>query len=119
MEWQAGAGGVRSFVVDPAALGMAPARPEELKGGDPATNAAAVRAVLSGAHGAHRDIVLLNAAAALVVVGDVPDLAEGLQRAAESVDSGAAAGCLEGLVHLSQAEAGKAVKAGAEEGPAR
>ena len=49
IEWWAGAGGLRSFVVDPVALGLSPARPEELKGGDPAYNAAATRAVLSGA----------------------------------------------------------------------
>jgi anthranilate phosphoribosyltransferase len=108
VEWRAGAGGLRSFVVDPAAFGLAPARLEELKGGDPATNAAATRAVLSGVRGPHRDIVLLNAAAALVVVGQAADLVEGMHRAAESLDSGAAAATLDRLVTLSQSEAAKA-----------
>ena len=63
--------------------------------------------MLSGAPGPHRDIVLLNAAAALVVVGHAADLAEGLHRAAESVDSGVAATALNRLVSLSQAEAAK------------
>jgi anthranilate phosphoribosyltransferase len=107
VEWRAGEDRLRSFVVEPTALGLAPARLEELKGGDPATNAAAAREVLSGAHGAHRDIVLLNAAAALVVVGDAADLEEGMTRAGESIDSGAAAGCLARLVSLSRSEAGK------------
>jgi anthranilate phosphoribosyltransferase len=108
VEWRAGAGGLRSFVVDPAALGLPPARLEELKGGDPATNAAATRAVLSGARGPHRDIVLLNAAAALVVVGQAADLTGGMHQAAESLDSGAAAATLHRLVSVSQSEAAKA-----------
>jgi anthranilate phosphoribosyltransferase len=107
VEWRAGAAELRSFVVDPADLGLAPARLEELRGGGPAANAAATRAVLAGTPGPHRDIVLLNAAAALVVVGQVADLAEGLRRAAESVDSGAAATALNHLVSLSQSEAAK------------
>ncbi len=98
VEWRAGAGELVSFVVDPAVLGLAPARPEELTGGDPAANAAATGAVLAGAPGPHRDIVLLNAAAALVIAGHAGDLAEGLQQAAESVDRGAAATALQRLV---------------------
>jgi anthranilate phosphoribosyltransferase len=105
VEWRAGVDGVRSFVVEPGALGLAPARPEELKGGDPAANAGAVTAVLAGVPGAHRDIALLNAAAALVVAGEAADLDEGMSRAAESVDSGAAAACLGRLVSLSRSEA--------------
>ena len=87
-EWRPGDGGPHSFVVDPADLGLSPARPEELKGGDPAYNAAATRAVLSGAPGPHRDIVLLNAAAALVVVGQATDLAQGMHPSPASLDSG-------------------------------
>ncbi len=104
-EWRPGDGGTHSFVVDPAALGLAAAHPEDLKGGDPALNARAVKEVLSGAPGPHRDIALLNAAAALVVVGDAKDLQEGLLMAGESVDSGRASGCLNGLVRLSCSEA--------------
>lgn len=107
VEWSAGAGGPRSFAVDPGALGLAPAHPQELKGGDPAHNAAVVKAVVGGERGPHRDIVLLNAAAALVVVGDAADLEEGLSRAGASIDSGRANACLERLVSLSRSEAGR------------
>ena len=104
VEWDAERG-LRALTVDPADLGLAPASPEQLKGGDPAHNAQAARAVLSGQKGAQRDIVLLNAAAALVVVGDAVDLVDGLSQASASIDSGRAAACLERLVGLSQAEA--------------
>ena len=54
-EWRPGNGGTRSFVVDPAELGLAKARPEDLKGGDPALNARSVKEVLSGVAGPHRE----------------------------------------------------------------
>ena len=104
VEWVAGEGDVRTFVVDPAALGLEQARPEELKGGDPAVNAQAVHDVLEGAKGPQRDIVLLNAAGALVVVGEAGDLEEGLSLAAQSLDSGRARSCLDRLVELSNEE---------------
>ena len=104
-EWRPGNGGTHSFVVDPADLGLAKARPEDLKGGDPSVNARAVKEVLSGVAGPHRDIALLNAAAALVVVGEVSNLEEGLAAAGESVDSGRATACLDGLVKVSRSEA--------------
>ncbi|MDO5528402.1 MAG: anthranilate phosphoribosyltransferase [Paracoccus sp. (in: a-proteobacteria)] len=63
---------------------------EAIIGGDPAHNAAAARALLDGARGAYRDAVLLNAGAALVIAGVAADLREGAERAAESIDSGAA-----------------------------
>lgn len=116
VEWRPGPGGLRSFVVDPARLGLDPAGLDDLRGGDPAANAAAARAVLAGEPGPHRDIVLLNAAAALVVVGQAADLEDGMNQAALSIDSGAAAGSLERLVSLSRLEV---VRAAAGEGPAR
>lgn len=116
VEWRPGPGGLRSFVIDPARLGLAPAGLDDLRGGDPATNAEAARAVLSGERGPHRDIVLLNAAAALVVVGQAADLEDGMHQAAASVDSGAAAGSLDRLVSLSRSEA---VRAAAGEGSTR
>src|SRR5690606_24671851 len=67
-------GALRSFTIDPAALGLSLARPADLKGGDAAQNAAALRAALSGEKGAYRDIALLNAAAGLVVAGLAADL---------------------------------------------
>jgi anthranilate phosphoribosyltransferase len=87
---ETGAGDPRTFTLDPAALGIPPARAEDLVGGDAETNARIAREVLDGEGGPARDIVLLNAAAALTVAGVASDLAEGLARAAESVDGGAA-----------------------------
>jgi len=96
-------GHVRSFTVDPVELGLAPAIPDELVGGEPAENAAAVRRVLAGEHGAHRNIVALNAAAALVVADRAGSLAEGLEIATASIDSGSAAAALDRLIAESQA----------------
>ena len=98
-------GSVRSYDVDPAALGIAPAEPQALRGADAATNAALVRSVLAGRLGAQRDFVLLNAAAGLVAAGLADDLAEGLVQAAAAVDEGRAAAALEGLVGASQEQA--------------
>jgi anthranilate phosphoribosyltransferase len=105
VEWRAGESEVRSFVVDPGALGLAPAQAADLRGGGPDANAAAARAVLEGVAGAHRDIVVLNAAAALVVAGLAGDLQQGLARATEAIDSGAATACLDRLVTVSRSEA--------------
>ena len=96
-------GRVRTFTVDPVELGFAPAIPEELVGGTPAVNADAVRRVMGGDRGAHRDIVVLNAAAGLVVADAAVDLTEGVALAAQSIDSGAAARVLERLVVVSNA----------------
>lgn len=96
-------GRINHFSVDPAALGLAPASSGDLTGGDRARNAEAVRRVLAGDIGPHRDIVLLNAAAGLVVGGRAPDLAAGLELAAESIDSGAAAAALQRFVEASTA----------------
>ncbi len=95
-------GTVRHFRIDPEQLGLARSHDEDLVGGDPAENAAAVRSVLAGEHGPHRDIVVLNAGAGLVVGGKVPTLAEGIELAQRSIDSGAAATTLETLVTASQ-----------------
>lgn len=95
-------GRVRSFTVDPVELGLAPAIPEELVGGTPAFNADVVRSVLSGAEGAHRNIVILNAAAGLVVADRAASLDEGLDMARDSIDSGRAEKVLGELVRESQ-----------------
>jgi anthranilate phosphoribosyltransferase len=89
------------ITVDPAALGLPPARVEELAGGDAATNAGFARRVLAGESGPHRDIVLLNAAAGLVAAGVCADLEAGLGRAAAAIDSGRAEGALERMVTVS------------------
>ncbi len=94
---------ISDWRVDPAALGLARATMEDLRGGDAAFNARVIRSVLEGERSARRDIGVLNAAAALVVAGRVADLAGGVELAAESVDSGRAVGVLDALVATSQA----------------
>ena len=91
-------GEVREFEVDPSELGLARAAPEDLTGGDAEENAATLRLILEGQGGPRRDIVLLNAAAALWVAGAARGLEEGLSLAVQSIDSGAAATRLESLV---------------------
>jgi anthranilate phosphoribosyltransferase len=88
---------VETMTVDPSSLGLGKATLEDLRGGNPEENAATTRAILSGAKGPKRDIVLLNAAAALWVVEAVPSLGKGLESAARSIDEGAAAAKLESL----------------------
>ena len=92
------AGGVDSIVVEPERLGVPPPVPGALRGGDAGENARIVRSVLEGEAGARRDIVVINAAAALWVAGASADLAQGLEAARESIDSGAARERLERLV---------------------
>ncbi|MDQ6437696.1 anthranilate phosphoribosyltransferase [Mesorhizobium sp. LHD-90] len=96
------AGGVvRSFVLKPEDFGLARHSREDLKGGDAAYNASALRATLEGKPGAYRDTVLMNAGAGFVVAGKAADLAEGIRLAAESIDRGHASGVLERLVKVS------------------
>jgi anthranilate synthase/phosphoribosyltransferase len=99
-------GKVETFYVDPVALGLVPCEPKDLLGGSAEQNAATLRAVLGGAKGPLRDVVLLNAAAVLVVAGAAKDLKEGLAKAAKSIDSKAALKKLDGLVKLTGAKAG-------------
>jgi anthranilate phosphoribosyltransferase len=96
---------VRTFTIDPVELGLAPAIPDELTGGEPHENAEAVRRVLAGDHGAHRNIVVLNAGAAMVVADRATALDEGIALACESIDSGAAAATLQQFIAESQAAA--------------
>ncbi len=97
-------GAITEFTVDPASLGLAPATADDLRGGEPAENAEAVRRVLAGARGPHRDVVLLNAGAALVVAGRADDLAAGLESAAAAIDSGRAVETLADFVRVSEAQ---------------
>ncbi len=98
-EWRGGR--VRTFAVAPEDVGLPRSAPESLRGGDPAANAAALTAVLEGRPGAYRDIVLLNAAAALVIADVAADLREGVAVAAELVDDGRARAALGKLVEIS------------------
>jgi anthranilate phosphoribosyltransferase len=95
------AGYISTFTVSPKNAGLAEASPKDLTGGDAAENAAHIRAVLGGNRGPFRDIVLLNAAAALLVAGKAKTLRDGVALAAESIDSGKAKAVLEALVSLS------------------
>src|SRR5204862_2622048 len=106
-------GSVRTYVVDPAELGLAAASLDDLRGGDAALNASLARRVLDGATGPHRDIVLLNAAAGIVAAGLAADLGEGVEVARQSLDSGGAAAVLDRLVAVSQAAAAGTAGAGA------
>lgn len=101
---ETGAGGAVRHELTPAGLGVAEASIEDLRGGDGAHNAAMLRELLAGdRRGAARDIVLLNAAAALQVAGVAGDWAEGMALAGESIDSGAAGGVLASLQRLAGA----------------
>jgi anthranilate phosphoribosyltransferase len=95
---------VIEFDVVPEEAGLKPARVEDLKGGEPAHNAALMRGLLGGAHGPLRDIVLLNSAAALVVAGRAEALRHGADLAAAAIDSGAARDVLDRLVAMTNAE---------------
>ncbi|MDP2702237.1 MAG: anthranilate phosphoribosyltransferase [Candidatus Rokubacteria bacterium] len=95
-------GVVRSSSVRPEDFGLPRASIQELRGGDREENAEIIRQVLAGEAGPRRDIVLMNAAAALVVGGKARDFKEGVALAAQSIDSGAAAAKLAGLIALSQ-----------------
>jgi anthranilate phosphoribosyltransferase len=88
---------IREFEVSPEDAGLPRAPAESLKGGDPAENAAALLALLEGAPGPYRDVVLLNAAAGLVVAGVAPTLRDAVPLAARSIDGGAALGVLNRL----------------------
>jgi anthranilate phosphoribosyltransferase len=96
-------GEIRTYELVPAALGIAPATLDDLRGGDPATNAAIAHEVLGGAPGPKADIVALNAAAGLLVAGLVDDFPSGLEAARTSLRDGRAAGVLQAFVAASQA----------------
>lgn len=88
-------GRVRSFVVTPEDFGVAPAPDEALRGGAPRENADLIRRIFEGHLGAPRDVVIVNAAAALVVAGIAEDFRSGAHLAAQAIDSGAARAKLE------------------------
>lgn len=99
-------GSIRRWILVPEDLGLPPAPPGALGGGTAAENAAIVRSVLAGEPGPRRDIVVLNAAAGLAAAEVAGDVSEGLDRAAEAIDSGASRAVLERWV-LASAEAGR------------
>ena len=93
-------GKVREFDITPEDAGLPRTDLSSLKGGTPAENAAALRALLAGERGPYRDIVLMNAAAALVVAGKASDLKAGVAQAAASIDDGRASGALKALLGI-------------------
>lgn len=94
-------GKIRTFEVTPEEAGLKRATLADLRGGEPAYNAAAITRLLDGEKGPYRDIVLLNSAAALIVAGRVSDLKQGVEMAAQAIDSGAAKKALARLVAVS------------------
>ena len=111
--WAVRDGGVREAVLDSLDLGLARSQPGDLRGADAAYNAGVARRVFAGEKGPVRDAVVLNAGAALAALTGFGDdlagaLRDGMQRAAESLDSGAAAGVLERWLALASRLAGRA-----------
>jgi anthranilate phosphoribosyltransferase len=94
-------GSVRSYEVEPEEFGMKSAALQEIAGGDATENADIIRAVLGGEKSPRRDVVLLNSAAALVAAGRGEHIGDAISLAATSIDSGAAAGKFEKLLHFS------------------
>ncbi len=97
-------GGIRSFRLHAAALGLGESGLEPLRGGDAQENARILIEVLDGATGPRRDVVLLNAAATIYVAGLAPSIEAALPLAARSIDSGAARGKLQALAQFTQAD---------------
>jgi len=100
------AGDVREGHLDPATLGLDRATLDQLRGGDAAEAAGIARSILGGERGPRRDVVLLNAAAALEVAGKVAALADGIEVAAAAIDTGAAAATLDRWIAVSRAATG-------------
>lgn len=100
-------GAIRTYDVDPAALGLGGGTLDDLRGGDAATNAELSRRVLGGERGPRADIVVLNAAAGLLAAGVVDDLAGGVEAARVSLYEGGAAAVLDSLVRASNEAAAR------------
>jgi anthranilate phosphoribosyltransferase len=109
--------GIERRTVDPGVLGLSPAKTAAIGGADPATNARLVESVLQGEPGARRDVVLLNAGAALVAAGVVDRIEDGIDRAALTIDAGLGTALLKELraerktAEAAAAAAAKAAKA--------
>jgi anthranilate phosphoribosyltransferase len=92
---------LREYMIDPKDYGFTPGDESDFQGGNAQENAAIVRGILEGQHGPKRDLVLINAAAALMVADKVSSLQAGINMAAASIDTGAALGKLEALKEFS------------------
>ena len=100
--WEVLDGEIHPYVVRPRDLGLPHATPDDLRGGDPAANAATMRDILSGSSGPVRDAVVLNSGAALVAGDVATTLSEGIEMAAASISDGRAAEKLDALVSLTR-----------------
>ena len=100
--WEVVGGQVRPWAISPESAGLPSASLDQIKGGSKEENAATMRRIFQGASGPLRDVVLLNSAAVLLVGGQVEDIAQGVERAAQVIDDGAALAKLESLVEVSQ-----------------
>jgi anthranilate phosphoribosyltransferase len=98
-------GSVSTFYVHPSDFGLPKSATKDLQGGDAETNAAIIREILGGTKGPRRDVVLLNAGASLFVGGKAASVREGIERAAEAIDSGSAAQTLSAMVAASKRQA--------------
>ncbi len=97
-------GSVRSYEVEPEEFGMARATLQDIAGGNATENAAIIRAILGGEKSPRRDVVVLNAAAALVAAGRADRIADAIPLAAKSIDSGAAVRKLEKLIEFTSSQ---------------
>jgi anthranilate synthase/phosphoribosyltransferase len=109
-EYDASRGDVTTYEIAPEQAGIARGTLADIAGGDADENARIVRLVLEGELGPRRDVVLMNAGAALLAAGAVDDLPEGVSRARAAIDSGAALGALDALVAVSTRLAAEAEK---------
>ncbi|MFN2569412.1 MAG: anthranilate phosphoribosyltransferase [Candidatus Dormibacteria bacterium] len=106
--YEVSASGISEITLHPAAVGIEPAPLSALRGGSAEDNARRIHEVLAGAPGPPRDVVLLNAGAALVAADRAETLSEGMEMARESIDTGEAGRRLEALIALSREESGSA-----------
>jgi len=100
--WELQNGTIREYLISPEEVGLQRSPAGDIKGGTAQENAATLRALFSGRQGALRDMVALNAAAALVAGDKTPDLRAGILLAQQVIGSGAALGKVDGLVRVSQ-----------------
>ncbi len=98
-------GTLKNYTLTPEAFGFARASPSDLLGGEAPENARILRGVLAGEHGAARDVVLMNAGAAIYVGGRARDLKSAIGRAKRSIDSGSAMAKLDGLIEATRSAA--------------
>jgi anthranilate phosphoribosyltransferase len=98
-------GAINTYTLNPGSFGIASASLSDLRGGDTRENARIIREILAGERGAFRDIVLMNAGAAIYTGGQARNLHEGIGRAASSIDAGNASARLDALVEATRSAA--------------